>query len=150
LPQVQQLWNPFLPYDTETVVSSDEAIAFDSVPEKLVVIGAGAIGLELGSVWSRYGSDVTVVEFSPKIAAGYDDDVSSQLERSLTKQGLNFHTKSKVTDIRKADGVPTVIAEMLAGIAGHVNYDVIPNVIYTEPEVASVGLTEAVAKEQMI
>ncbi|MBT7866835.1 MAG: NAD-binding protein, partial [Opitutales bacterium] len=81
MPQVQQLWNPFLPYDTETVVSSDEAIAFDSVPEKLVVIGAGAIGLELGSVWSRYGSDVTVVEFSPKIAAGYDDDVSSQLER---------------------------------------------------------------------
>ena len=55
-----------------------------------------------------------------------------------------------MTDIRKADGVPTVIAEMLAGIAGHVNYDVIPNVIYTEPEVASVGLTEAAAKEQMI
>ncbi len=55
-----------------------------------------------------------------------------------------------MTDIRKADGVPTVIAEMLAGIAGHVNYDVIPNVIYTEPEVASVGLTEVVTKEQVI
>ncbi|MGY8694821.1 MAG: FAD-dependent oxidoreductase, partial [Verrucomicrobiia bacterium] len=72
---------PFLPFDGETIVSSDEAIAFETVPEKLVVIGAGAIGLELGSVWSRYGSEVTVVEFLPKVAAGYDDDVSKHLER---------------------------------------------------------------------
>jgi dihydrolipoamide dehydrogenase len=220
---------PFLPFDGETVVSSDEAIAFESVPEKLVVIGAGAIGLELGSVWSRYGSEVTVVEFLPKVAAGYDDDVSKHLERSLKKQGLRFHTNTKVTDARRTNGQLTVvaekkgkemtlpadkilvavgrkpyseglgleniglatnkhgqvetskkfetsvsgvyaigdliagpmlahkaeeegvaIAEMLANKAGHVNYDVIPSVIYTEPEVAGVGLTEADAKEKKI
>ena len=220
---------PFLPFDGETIVSSDEAIAFETVPEKLVVIGAGAIGLELGSVWSRYGSEVTVVEFLPKVAAGYDDDVSKHLERSLKKQGLNFHTNTKVTGVRKTDGQLIVvaekkgkemtlpadkvlvavgrkpysaglgleniglatnergqvetskdfetsvtgiyaigdliagpmlahkaeeegvaIAEMLANKAGHVNYDVIPNVIYTEPEVAGVGLTEADAREMKI
>lgn len=220
---------PFLPFDGKTVVSSDEAIAFESVPEKLVVIGAGAIGLELGSVWSRYGSEVTILEFLPKIAAGSDDDVSKHLERSLKKQGLAIHTNTKVTGVRDSDGQSVVIAdkkgkaielpadkvlvavgrkpfseglgleavglktndsgqidtsnrfetaapriyaigdliagpmlahkaeeegvalaEMLASKAGHVNYEVIPNVIYTEPEVAGVGITEASAKEQGI
>ena len=220
---------PFLPFDGKGVVSSDEAIAFESVPESLVVIGAGAIGLELGSVWSRYGSQVTIVEFLPKIAAGYDDDVSKQLERSLKKQGLTIHTSTKVTGVRESGGKQVVIAEkkgktleipadkilvavgrksfsdglglenvglktndrgqidttnrfettvpgiyaigdliagpmlahkaeeegvalaeLLANKAGHVNYDVIPNVIYTEPEVAGVGITEASAKEQGI
>ena len=220
---------PFLPFDGERIVSSDEAIAFESVPEKLVVIGAGAIGLELGSVWSRYGSEVTVVEFLPKVAAGYDDDVSKHLERSLKKQGLTIHTSAKLTGTREEEGqlialvdkkgkalefpadkilvavgrkpyseglglenvglatnekgqvetnahfetaVPGIyaigdliagpmlahkaeeegvaLAELLASKAGHVNYDVIPNVIYTEPEVAGVGLTEASAKEQGI
>lgn len=220
---------PFLPQDGKTVVSSDQAIAFDSVPENLVVIGAGAIGLELGSVWARYGSKVTVVEFLPKIAAGYDDDVSKLLERSFKKQGLTIHTGTKVTGTKEIDGKLNVvadkkgkelsfpadkilvavgrkpytdklgleavgitpdkrgfieiddhfktsandiyaigdivrgpmlahkaeeegvaIAEMIAGKAGHVNYDVIPNVIYTEPEVAGVGITEAQAKEKGI
>ena len=218
---------PFLPFDGETVVSSDEAIAFESVPEKLVVIGAGAIGLELGSVWNRYGSEVTIVEFLPKVAAGNDDDVSKHLERSLKKQGLKIHTNTKVTGVReengqaialaekkgkaielpadkilvavgrkpysdglglenvglstndkgqietneqfetavsgiyaigdliagpmlahKAEEEGVALAEQLANKAGHVNYAVIPNVIYTEPEVAGVGLTEAAAKEQ--
>ncbi|MBC2607697.1 dihydrolipoyl dehydrogenase [Pelagicoccus albus] len=220
---------PFLPQDGETIVSSDQAIAFDSVPENLVVIGAGAIGLELGSVWARYGSKVTVVEFLPKVAAGYDDDVSKLLERSFKKQGLSIHTNTKVTGTKEIDGklnvvaekkgkeltfpadkvlvavgrkpytenlgldsvgiTPTdrgfieiddhfktsadgifaigdivrgpmlahkaeeegvAIAEMIAGKAGHVNYDVIPNVIYTEPEVAGVGITEAQAKDKGI
>lgn len=220
---------PFLPFDGERIVSSDEAIAFDSVPQKLVVIGAGAIGLELGSVWSRYGSEVTVIEFLPKIAAGYDDDVSKHLERSLKKQGLSIYTNTKLTGTREEKGqlialaekkgnelefpadkilvavgrkpysdglglenvglstnekgqvetdkrfetsVPGIyaigdliagpmlahkaeeegvaLAELLASKAGHVNYEVIPNVIYTEPEVACVGLTEAAAKEQGI
>src|SRR5690606_30277288 len=66
---------PFLPFDGDTIVSSDEAIAFDRVPPRLVVVGGGAIGLELGSVWARLGSEVTVVEFLPKIVAAFDDDV---------------------------------------------------------------------------
>lgn len=220
---------PFLPFDGKTVVSSDEGIAFDPVPEKLVVIGAGAIGLELGSVWSRYGSEVTVVEFLPKVAAGYDEDVSRHLERSLKKQGLAIHTNTKVTGVRtngkqtlviaekkgqelefpadkilvavgrkpysegvglenvgletnekgqvetnarfetavpgiyaigdliagpmlahKAEEEGVALAEFLASKAGHVNYEVIPNVIYTDPEVAGVGITEAIAKEKGI
>ncbi len=218
----------FLPQD-ERIVTSDEAIAFDTVPEKLVVIGAGAIGLELGSVWSRYGSKVTFVEFLPKIAAGFDDDVSKLLERTFKQQGMNFHTNAKVTGALESNGKLTVVAEkdgkeiqipadkvlvavgrrpfteglgletagvdrddkgrvvidqhfkttangifaigdivagpmlahkaeeegvavaeLIAGKAGHVNYDVIPNVIYTEPEASSVGLTEVQAKEKGI
>lgn len=221
---------PFLPFDGETVVSSTEAIAFDKVPEKMVVVGAGAIGLELGSVWARLGAQVDVVEFLPVIAPTFDKDVSKMAERLFKKQGLNFHLKTKVTGIKKDAGktlltaedakgnnfeieadkvlvavgrkpftnglgldkvgiktdekgripvdahfktavagvyaIGDVIAgpmlahkaeeegvacvECIAGQAGHVNYDVIPNVIYTEPEISSVGLTEAAAKEQGI
>lgn len=217
---------PFLPFDGETVVSSDQAIAFDKVPEKLAVVGAGAIGLELGSVWARLGSQVDVIEFLPNIAPTFDKDVSKMAERLFKKQGLNFHLKTKVTGIKKtkgkailsaekkgeaieieadkvlvavgrkpytdrlglevvgietddkgripvgehfkttADGIYAIgdvipgpmlahkaeeeavaCVELIAGQAGHVNYDVIPNVIYTEPEIASVGLTEAAAKD---
>ncbi|MDE3083978.1 MAG: FAD-dependent oxidoreductase, partial [Verrucomicrobiota bacterium] len=81
---------PFLKFDGKTIVSSDDAIAFDSVPKKLVVVGGGAIGLELGSVWSRLGSDVTVVEFLPKIVAAYDDDIVRNFARLLQKQGLKI------------------------------------------------------------
>ncbi len=218
---------PFMPFDGETIVSSDQAIAFDTVPESLVVIGGGAIGLELGSVWARYGSKVTVLEFLPHIAAGFDDDVSKFLERCFKKQGLDIHTNTKVTGAKEIDNklhvtaerkgkeiavpadkvlvsvgrkpyteslglenvglspdqrgfievddhfktsVPGIyaigdivrgpmlahkaeeegvaLAELIAGKAGHVNYDVIPNVIYTEPEASSVGLTEAQANEK--
>ncbi|MGB0414298.1 MAG: dihydrolipoyl dehydrogenase [Coraliomargarita sp.] len=221
---------PFLPQDGETVVSSTEAIAFEKAPEKLAVVGAGAIGLELGSVWARLGSEVTVVEFLPAVAAAYDKDVSKMAERLFKKQGLNFHLSTKVTGLKKdagktyltaedkkgevleieadkilvavgrkpntdglglktvgittdekgripvdkhfktsVDGVYAIgdviagpmlahkaeeegvaCVERIAGQAGHVNYDVIPNVIYTEPEIASVGITEAQAKEQGI
>lgn len=217
---------PFLPFDGETVVSSDQAIAFDKVPEKMAVVGAGAIGLELGSVWARLGAQVDVIEFLPAVAPTFDKDVSKMAERLFKKQGLNFHLKTKVTGVKKAKGksiltaekdgkevefeadkilvavgrkpfteglgletvgletdekgripvdahyktkaagvyaIGDVIAgpmlahkaeeegvacvERIAGQAGHVNYDVIPNVIYTEPEIASVGLTEAAAKD---
>ncbi|MFW5873777.1 MAG: dihydrolipoyl dehydrogenase [Verrucomicrobiota bacterium] len=217
---------PFLKFDGETVVSSDQAIAFDKVPEKLAVVGAGAIGLELGSVWARLGSKVDVIEFLPNIAPTFDKDVSKMAERLFKKQGLEFHLKTKVTGVEKEDGktiltaekdgeeitfeadkilvsvgrkphterlglqtvgietddkgripvdkhfrtsasgvyaIGDVIAgpmlahkaeeegvacvERIAGQAGHVNYDAIPNVIYTEPEIASVGLTETAAKE---
>lgn len=220
---------PFLPFDGEKIVSSDQAIAFDAIPERLAVVGAGAIGLELGSVWARLGSQVEVIEFLPAIAPSFDKDVSKAAERLFKKQGLNFHLNTKVTGCkaekdalilsaekkdqpieltvdkilvavgRKAntDGlcleavglscdakgripvdahyqtsVPGIYAigdviagpmlahkaeeeavacvERMAGQAGHVNYDVIPNVIYTEPEISSVGLTEAAAKDQGI
>jgi dihydrolipoamide dehydrogenase len=212
---------PFLKFDGKTVVSSDHAIAFDSVPKKLVVVGGGAIGLELGSVWSRLGSDVTVVEFLPKIVALYDDDIVRNFTRLLQKQGLKIEVDAKVTgfasgiltaergaeklsfpadkvlvsvgrrpftdglDLDKAgvqlddkrrikvdahlkttapgvwaigdvvagpmlahkaeeDGV--AVAEWIAGKAGHVNWDLVPAIVYTDPEVASVGLGEDAAK----
>lgn len=220
---------PFLKFDGKTVVSSDQAIAFDKVPNKLAVVGAGAIGLELGSVWARLGAQVDVIEFLPAIAPTFDKDVSKMAERIFKKQGLNFHLKTKVTGLKKAKGkhiltaekgtetiefevdkvlvavgrqpyteglgldkvgitvdeknripvdthfktsAPGVYAigdvipgpmlahkaeeeavaciERIAGQAGHVNYDVIPNVIYTEPEISSVGITEVLAKEQGI
>jgi dihydrolipoamide dehydrogenase len=220
---------PFLKFDGETVVSSDQAIAFDKVPKRLAVVGAGAIGLELGSVWARLGSQVDVIEFLPVIAPSFDKDVSKMAERLFKKQGLNFHLQTKVTGVKKVKGKHILTAEKgdetiqfevdkilvavgrkphteglglnkvgitvdekgripvdahfktsaegiyaigdvipgpmlahkaeeegvacverIAGQAGHVNYDVIPNVIYTEPEISSVGITEAVAKERGI
>jgi len=218
---------PFMKFDGTTVVSSDDAISFSSVPKKLVVVGGGAIGLELGSVWGRLGSEVTVVEFLPKIAATYDDDIVRTFTRILEKQGLKIETGAKVTGLKKSgsssvltaerDGkvlefpadkvlvavgrrpyteglaldkagvecdekgrikvdahlktkAPNVwaigdvvagpmlahkaeedgvaVAEWIAGKAGHVNWNLVPAIIYTEPEVASVGLGEDAAKAQ--
>ena len=212
---------PFMKFDGKTVVSSDHAIAFDSVPKKLVVVGGGAIGLELGSVWSRLGSDVTVVEFLPKIAASYDDDIVRNFTRLLQKQGLKIEVGAKVTGFangvltaergteklsfpadkvlvsvgrrpftdslalekagvqldnkkrikvdahlkttapgvwaigdvvagpmlaHKAEEDGVAVAEWIAGKAGHVNWDLVPAIVYTSPEVASVGLGEDAAK----
>jgi dihydrolipoamide dehydrogenase len=220
---------PFLKFDGKTVVSSTEAIAFHKVPGKLAVVGAGAIGLELGSVWARLGAEVNVIEFLPQVASTFDPDVSKAAERLFKKQGLQFHLKTKVTGLKKSgdkhiltaekgdetiefevdkvlvavgrkpyteglgletaaitadekgripvDGnyrtsakgvyaIGDVIAgpmlahkaeeeavacvERIVGQAGHVNYDLIPNVIYTDPEIASVGLGEADAKAKGI
>ncbi len=212
---------PFMKFDGKTVVSSDHAIAFDAVPKKLVVVGGGAIGLELGSVWSRLGSDVTIVEFLPKIAASYDDDIVRNFTRLLQKQGLKIEVGAKVTGFangvltaergteklsfpadkvlvsvgrrpftdslalekvgvqlddkkrikvdahlrtnapgvwaigdvvagpmlaHKAEEDGVAVAEWIAGKAGHVNWDLVPAIVYTNPEVASVGLGEDAAK----
>ena len=218
---------PFLPFDQKSVCSSDQAIAWDTIPSKLVVIGAGAIGLELGSVWNRLGSEVTVIEFLPQIAPTFDLDIARIAQRIFKKQGLILHTDTQVTGIQKNDerlllkadkkgktiefeaekvlvsvgrkpfnsglgledlgvkrdergfilvdkhyktGIPGIfaigdtipgpmlahkaeeegiaVAEIIAGKAGHVNYQTIPNVIYTDPEIAAVGLTEREAKDQ--
>ncbi len=220
---------PFLKFDGQTVVSSTEALCFEKVPEHLLVVGAGYIGLELGSVWKRLGSRVSVVEFLPRIVPMADLEVGALLFKSLQRQGMEFHLETKVTgaDLKDAkavvrtetkdgkaldfpcdkvlvsvgrrafvDGlgldevgvayekktgkvpvdahfrtnVPTIsaigdviagpmlahkaeeegvaFAEALAGKAGHVNYETIPSVIYTWPEMASVGLTEEQVKEQ--
>lgn len=212
---------PFMPFDGETIVSSDHAIGFDSVPEKLVVVGGGAIGLELGSVWARLGSDVTVVEFLPQIAGASDKDIVRNFTRILKGQGLTIEVGAKVTgfkdgvlsaersedklsfpadkvlvsvgrrpftdglgldvagvelDERKrikvdaklktnVDGIYAIgdvvagpmlahkaeedgvaVAEWIAGKAGHINWDLVPAVIYTDPEIATVGLGEDAAK----
>ena len=213
----------------KTIVSSTGAIALSSVPKKMIVVGGGVIGLELGSVWNRLGSEVTVVEYLDTILAGMDNDVSKKFQKMLAKQGLKFHLSSKVTDVKKkgkgasvtfepvaggdaqtldadivlvatgrrpytdnlgleevgvemergivktkhwktnVDGIWAIgdvtegpmlahkaedegvaVAESIAGQAGHVNYDVIPGVVYTMPEVASVGKTEEELKAEGI
>jgi len=214
---------PGVTIDEKQIVSSTGAIALSSVPKKLLVVGAGVIGLELGSVWKRLGAEVTVVEFLDRITPGIDGEISKTFQRILTKQGLTFQLSTKVTgvektktglkvtvepaaggdkstiecdvmlvsigripftgnlglaevgvamdkrgrivtdnhfktnvpgiyavgDVRegvmlahKAEDEGTACAEIIAGKAGHVNYDTIPSVVYTFPEVATVGKTE--------
>jgi dihydrolipoamide dehydrogenase len=209
--------------DEKRIVSSTGALVLDKVPQRLLVVGAGVIGLELGSVWRRLGAQVTVVEFLDRIVPGIDNELARQFQRLLEKQGISFKLASKVTAIdqsgpvlrasvepaaggaaleieadvaliaigrvpyteglgldavglkldnrgriptdahyatavaglyaigdviagpmlaHKAEDEGIAVAEIIAGKAGHVNYDVIPNVIYTFPEVASVGKTE--------
>lgn len=214
---------PGIEIDEKRVVSSTGALVLDKVPGRLLVIGAGVIGLELGSVWRRLGAEVIVVEFLDRILPGMDHEVCRQFQRILEKQGIAFKLSSKVTTVdastnrlkakvepaaggaatiieanvvlvaagrvpftaglgldeigvkkdnrgrivvdgRFATNVPGIhaigdviagpmlahkaeeegvaVAELLAGQAGHVNYDAIPNVVYTYPEIASVGKSE--------
>ena len=214
---------PGIEIDEENIISSTGALSLNKVPQKLAVIGGGYIGLEMGSVWSRLGSDVTVIEYLENITPGMDREISNEFKKILTKQGIKFKMESKVnsvksssngvlinyTDIKnskeetlefdkvlvsvgrkpyteglnltkvgvkkdnkgrievneklqtsikniyaigdvikgpmlahKAEEEGIAVAEILAGQAGHVNYDVIPGVIYTSPEVATVGKTE--------
>ncbi|RAI37867.1 dihydrolipoyl dehydrogenase [Rhodoplanes roseus] len=209
--------------DEQRIVSSTGALSLPKVPKKLLVVGAGVIGLELGSVWRRLGAEVEVVEFLDRIVPGIDLEVAKQFQRILQKQGFSFRLATKVTGIdtsgarlkatvepaaggeaatiecdvaliaigrvpytqglgldtagvaldprgrvitdahfatnvpgiyaigdviagpmlaHKAEDEGVAVAEILAGKAGHVNYDVIPGVVYTAPELASVGKTE--------
>src|SRR6266516_4139842 len=214
--------------DEKRIVSSTGALVLEEVPQRLLVVGAGVIGLELGSVWRRLGSEVLVVEFLDRILPGIDAEVGKQFQRMLARQGMTFKMSSKLTagddsgkklkakvepvaggaaetveadavlvaigrvpyteglgleaagvkrdnrgrvvvDRHFASSVPGIyaigdviagpmlapkaedegvaVAEILAGQAGHVNYDVIPNVVYTYPEIASVGKSEEELKE---
>ncbi|WP_375465036.1 dihydrolipoyl dehydrogenase [uncultured Methylobacterium sp.] len=214
---------PGVTIDEKTVVSSTGALELDTVPKRLIVIGAGVIGLELGSVWRRLGSEVTVVEYLDRVLPGMDGEVGKQFQRIMGKQGIVFRLSTKVTGVEvgkkgasvtvepaaggeaetlaadvvlvaigrvpyteglglegvgvgldnkgriqtdshyatnvtgiyaigdviagpmlahKAEDEGVAVAEILAGQSGHVNYAVIPNVVYTYPEVASVGKTE--------
>src|SRR5690349_12914076 len=101
---------PFAKFDGKTIVSSTEALSFTEPPAKLLVIGAGAIGLELGSVWSRLGSEVTVLEFLPRIAVGFDLELSNLLQRALTAQGMTFHLEAKVSAVEVSNGRVTATA----------------------------------------
>jgi dihydrolipoamide dehydrogenase len=220
---------PFAKFDGKTIVSSTDALEFTEAPKKLIVIGAGAVGLELGSVWNRLGSEVTMLEFLPRIALGFDLELSNLLQRLLTAQGMTFHLETKVSAVKVNNGAATVTAtkdghelkfeadkvlvsvgrrpfseglgaekvgvefdekkrikvdknfrtnvegiyaigdvitgpmlahkaedegmasiEIIAGKAGHVNYQAIAGIIYTNPELAGVGLTEDQAKQQGI
>ena len=222
---------PEIKIDENVIVSSTGALSFDSIPKELVIIGGGYIGLEMGSIWKRLGSNVTVIEFLDHIIPGMDHDVSKEFLKILKKQGINFKLNSKVTSVNKvkeqavidltnsktsereriqADKVlvaigrkPNIdllnlkkmnikidhqdriqidkkfqtskknifaigdvivgpmlahkaeeegiaVAEIIAGQAGHVNYDVIPGVIYTSPEVATIGKTEEQLKKENI
>src|SRR2546423_6216287 len=101
---------PFAKFDGKTIVSSTEALEFTEAPKKLVVIGAGAIGLEMGSVWNRLGSEVTVLEFLPRIALGFDLELSNLLQRLLTAQGMTFHLEAKVSAVKVDNCRATVTA----------------------------------------
>ena len=220
---------PGIEIDERNIISSTGALSLNEVPKKLAVIGGGYIGLEMGSVWSRLGSEVTVIEYLDHITPGMDREISDEFKKILTKQGIKFKMGSKVnsvktngtgilinfTDVKtskaeslefdkvlvsvgrkpyteglnltkvgikkdskgrievnnklqtsikniyaigdvikgpmlahKAEEEGIAVAEILAGQAGHVNYDVIPGVIYTSPEVATVGKTEEQLKEE--
>ncbi len=101
---------PFMKFDGKQIVDSTGALAFDQVPETLLVIGAGAIGLELGSVWARLGAKVTVLEFLPRVAAGMDPDVSATLQKTFERQGLIFHLSTKVQAAKSGKNGVTVTA----------------------------------------
>src|SRR5256885_15621593 len=101
---------PFAKFDGKTIVSSTEALTFAEAPKKLLVVGAGAIGLELGSVWNRLGSEVTILEFLPRIALGFDLELANLLQRLLTAQGMTFHLEAKVSAVKVDDGRATVTA----------------------------------------
>ncbi len=101
---------PFLKYDGSAIVSSDHAIAFERVPERLLIVGGGVIGLELGSVWARLGAQVTVIEFLPQICPFLDADVAKELTKVLTRQGLTFQLQIKVSGATIANGSVTLNA----------------------------------------
>jgi dihydrolipoamide dehydrogenase len=220
---------PGINIDEKNIVSSTGALSFSKVPKRLAVIGGGYIGLEMGSVWSRLGAEVTVIEYLSYITPGMDREISNEFQKILTKQGIKFKMGSKVESINnkgnivsikyidvksskveimevekvlvsvgrkpyteglnlskvgvkkdskgrievndklqtsiknifaigdvikgpmlahKAEEEGIAVAEILAGQSGHVNYEVIPGVIYTSPEVATVGKTEEQLKEE--
>jgi dihydrolipoamide dehydrogenase len=220
---------PNISIDEKTVVSSTGALSLTTIPKKMVVIGAGYIGLEMGSVWLRLGSDVEVVEYLDHITPGMDKEVSSEFLKILKKQGMKFHLSAKVTSVinkgsnatvqfekdgnkneinadivlmsvgrkpnthglkldkagvemddkgrvktdkhyktnvngiyaigdviagpmlaHKAEEEGIAVAEMISGKYGHVNYDVIPGVVYTSPEVATIGKTEEQLKSEKV
>ena len=218
---------PGVKFDEKIIVSSTGALALSKVPKKMVIVGAGYIGLEMGSVWSRLGSEVHVVEFLDHITPGMDKEISKEFMKILQKQGINFHLQTKVNSIKKnnkgavvsttnkdgkkinfecdvvlvsvgrkpntknlnldaigialddkkrvkvdknfqtnikniyaigdviagpmlahkAEEEGIAIAELIAGQSGHVNYNIIPGVVYTSPEVASIGKTEEQLKD---
>jgi dihydrolipoamide dehydrogenase len=132
---------PNLPFNGTTIVSSTEALAFDAVPGRLIVVGAGYIGLEMGSVWSRLGSKVTVLEFLPRIVPTMDAEIATLLHKILEKQGLEFHLETKVTRAMPLGNQVIVEAEA-KGKAAQFEADRVLVAVGRKPLTAGLGLEE--------
>jgi len=137
---------PFLPFDGKHIVTSTEALAFDRVPEHLVVVGAGAVGLELGSVWARLGAQVTVIELLPTIVPFADRQVSKALEKSLTKKGLAFRLKSKVAGAQIDGDTINVTVENEKEESETITCDKLLVAVGRKPVTQGVGLNAAGVK----
>ena len=133
---------PFLKFDGKRVVSSTEALSFDAVPEHLIVVGGGYIGLELGSVWRRLGAKVTVLEFLPRILTISDGEVAATVQRLLTRQGFEFHLETKVTGAKVDSDTVTVTAEK-GGQPLSFTGDRVLVAVGRRPYTAGLGLDEA-------
>lgn len=136
---------PFLPLDGTTIVSSTEALSFDRVPEHLIVIGGGYIGLELGSVWARLGAKVTVLEFLPRILPLTDSEIAALVYKSLVKQGITFHLETRVTSATVTNGQATVHTETKDGPKTFVG-DKVLVAVGRKPNIAGLGLDEVGVK----
>lgn len=136
---------PSMPFDGKIVVSAREALAFDRVPEHLVVIGAGYIGLELGSVWRRLGAQVTVVEMLAKPLPNTDGQVADALVRSLKKQGMKFMLETRVTGLEKQNGKAVVTVES-GGATERIECDRVLVAVGRKPLIDGLGLDEAGVK----
>jgi dihydrolipoamide dehydrogenase len=134
---------PFLKFDGKNVVSSTEALTFDSVPKHLIIVGGGYIGLELGSVWRRLGSEVTVLEFLPRILTVCDGEVAAQVHKLLTKQGFQIHLETKVTGAQASDNGMTVTAQSKDGKEMTFTGDKVLVAVGRRPYTAGLGLDEA-------
>ncbi|EGD77289.1 dihydrolipoyl dehydrogenase [Salpingoeca rosetta] len=135
--------------DEEKIVSSTGALSLKEVPERMVVIGAGVIGLELGSVWSRLGSKVTAVEFLGNIGGvGIDLDIAKQFQRVLKKQGVNFKLNTKVTGVQKQDdgSLQVAIEDVKKGKTSTIDADVVLVCVGRRPNIAGLGLDEVGVK----
>jgi dihydrolipoamide dehydrogenase len=138
---------PGVAIDEKKIVSSTGALELSAVPKRLVVVGAGIIGLELGSVWRRLGSDVTVVEFLDRIAPGIDDEVTKHFQRALAKQGLKFKLGAKVTRAETSDaGVKLTVEPAKGGAAETLDADIVLVAIGRRPFVEGLGLDTAGVK----
>ncbi len=138
---------PGVTVDEKRIVSSTGALELGEVPKRLVVVGAGIIGLELGSVWRRLGSDVTVVEFLDRITPGVDEEITKQFQRLLARQGLKFKLGSKVTKVEASgSGVTVTVEPVKGGAAESIEADIVLVAIGRRPYVEGLGLDKAGVK----
>ncbi|MFO0938584.1 MAG: dihydrolipoyl dehydrogenase [Gemmataceae bacterium] len=137
---------PSLKFDGKTCVNSTEALSFDTVPKHLIIVGGGYIGLELGSVWKRLGSKVTVLEFLPRILTVCDSEIASNVQKLLTRQGMDFHLETKVTGARLTPAGATVTAETKEGKPIQFVGDKVLVAVGRRPFTAGLGLDEVGVK----
>lgn len=137
---------PFLKFDGKRVVSSTEALTFDKVPHHLIVVGAGYIGLELGSVWKRLGAKVTVLEFLPRILPIADAEIATEVQKLLTKQGMEFHLETRVTGVKAHGESVSVLAQAKDGKPLEFEGDRVLVAVGRRPFTAGLGLEEVGVK----